>query len=394
MKPINPLTPTTPTTPTTPDDLSGVGSAHARHAYRDAAAALDDSPSSAMDDAIRAAARRAVHARPQPIQQKWFARNRMPLSMAALVMLSASLVMVVQHEKPDALSETKMMPIAKERTNPAFSAEPTAQPIPPSPPKPYGIPSKTILPPPAAYVPPAEIVPPRSDLRKPDQPLPRVEMAQAIPPASAPAAPVADIAAATNAEVATLRARRESDTAEKKAVGLAEVREPQRGKAKQEIQSVAVTPVVTSPAIASVPPASVSPALPPPPPALAAKAAAESAPVNLRAAPAASSVSAQTADATSNTAIIGSRIAPYAGVNAKLAGSITNDIAVKEALAKKDTAVVAKPAPPEPAEAWLKRILALQEAGKVDAMKEELGKFKKQYPNSVLPKFLMEIETK
>lgn len=61
----------------------------------------DDGPPAALDDAIRAAARRAVHSRPQPAGQGWITRWRTPLSAAAVMVLAVSVVFVAIDEKPD-----------------------------------------------------------------------------------------------------------------------------------------------------------------------------------------------------------------------------------------------------------------------------------------------------
>ena len=64
------------------------------------AAALDEPPP-ALDDAIRAAARRAVASKPRiaglPFSRSW----RVPLSIAAVVLLSVSLVTVMREEAPE-----------------------------------------------------------------------------------------------------------------------------------------------------------------------------------------------------------------------------------------------------------------------------------------------------
>ena len=54
-------------------------------AYKSAA---DELPSSALDDAIRAVARRGVKSKPHVIGKSWIARWSTPLSAAALVVLS------------------------------------------------------------------------------------------------------------------------------------------------------------------------------------------------------------------------------------------------------------------------------------------------------------------
>jgi hypothetical protein len=84
-------------------------------------AAFPDEPPASVDNAIRAAARRAVHARPQAVGKSWFTRYRTPLSAAAVVMLSASLVMVAFNERADLRPDS---PIVAAVPVPAAPAEP------------------------------------------------------------------------------------------------------------------------------------------------------------------------------------------------------------------------------------------------------------------------------
>lgn len=65
-------------------------------AYR--AAPLEDGPPAALDDAIRAAARRAVHARPQPAPKTWFSRSSTPLAAAAVLVLTVSIGFLALHD--------------------------------------------------------------------------------------------------------------------------------------------------------------------------------------------------------------------------------------------------------------------------------------------------------
>ena len=58
-----------------------------------------EQPPATLDDAIRAAARRAVSARPQVSGSSFVARWRVPLSIAALVVVSASLTLLISEEK-------------------------------------------------------------------------------------------------------------------------------------------------------------------------------------------------------------------------------------------------------------------------------------------------------
>lgn len=70
-------------------------------AYRHAAhEMLNESPSAAIDDAIRAAARRGVSAGPYAARKSWFARMTVPMAAAASVILVGSLAFVAMREDP------------------------------------------------------------------------------------------------------------------------------------------------------------------------------------------------------------------------------------------------------------------------------------------------------
>ena len=60
-----------------------------------------DVPSPAIDDAIRAAARRAVHAGPAPLEKSWVRRWTPQIAVAATVVLTVSVVFVAIDERPD-----------------------------------------------------------------------------------------------------------------------------------------------------------------------------------------------------------------------------------------------------------------------------------------------------
>ncbi len=77
-------------------DLDAVG-----RAYRDARKREDELPPAALDDALRAAARRAVSAGPQPVSKNWLRRWTPPLAVAAVVVLSVSVVFVAVDEHPE-----------------------------------------------------------------------------------------------------------------------------------------------------------------------------------------------------------------------------------------------------------------------------------------------------
>lgn len=81
---------------TTPEDDAFLRDlAEVRSAYRNASVSTsDDGPRKSVDDAIRAAARRAVHAGPGTRKRPWVNAWSRPLSAAALVVLTATITMV------------------------------------------------------------------------------------------------------------------------------------------------------------------------------------------------------------------------------------------------------------------------------------------------------------
>ena len=65
-------------------------------AYREASRNSLDGPPTHLDDAIRAAARRTVRARPQAISASWATRYRAPIALAATVMLALGVAINVR----------------------------------------------------------------------------------------------------------------------------------------------------------------------------------------------------------------------------------------------------------------------------------------------------------
>jgi hypothetical protein len=87
-------------------------------------AAAQDGPPVALDDAIRAAARRAVASAPSlagaPVGCSW----RVPLSIAAVIVLSVSLVTLLREEAPELVQPPRAeAPAADAEHRPAASAE-------------------------------------------------------------------------------------------------------------------------------------------------------------------------------------------------------------------------------------------------------------------------------
>ena len=100
------------------DDLDAV-----RRAYRGAARDNDDMmPPAAIDDAIRAAARRAVQAGPQSTGNNWLGRWTPQLAVAAVVVLSVSVVLVSVEERPElAPAPVQKITLARQSEQPVAS---------------------------------------------------------------------------------------------------------------------------------------------------------------------------------------------------------------------------------------------------------------------------------
>jgi hypothetical protein len=64
-------------------------------------AAVQEEPPPALDDALRAAARREVGARPRHVGSSYIRSWRVPLSIAAVILLSVSLITLIRDEAPE-----------------------------------------------------------------------------------------------------------------------------------------------------------------------------------------------------------------------------------------------------------------------------------------------------
>lgn len=94
-----------------------------------------DLPSNAMDDAIRAAARRTVKSKPHTVNKSWISRWSTPLSAAALVVLSVSVGLIAIDEQPD-LAPASLKEVARPKTALPPAALSTPAPATPSIPAP------------------------------------------------------------------------------------------------------------------------------------------------------------------------------------------------------------------------------------------------------------------
>jgi hypothetical protein len=93
--------------------------------------ASGDEPPGRLDDAIRAAARRAVQAGPHPAGRSFVQRWRVPLAIAALLVVSASLTLMIS-ERDAHLPTAAQAPAAAEASKQAAPAAGTIAQQPPS----------------------------------------------------------------------------------------------------------------------------------------------------------------------------------------------------------------------------------------------------------------------
>ncbi len=329
-------------------------------AYREAMHdSLREEPSHAIDDAIRAAARRAVAAGPQQVKKSWFARHTTPLAAAATVLLTGSLLLVANREQPNVLTQpmdgsasvvadSGVMARQAELRERASVVEGNQPLVPVAP----ASPALTTQPVAKAALPVAksemakmresQLVPPTSLLRQ-------EKIANAAPAVSASSAVVASpppaVAASTPAFQPPVPASAEA-VADKPAV-------------------VAAT-AGTSAAVA------MAPVLAAPPTPVAAAAAPAAPPAPAPAKPVAVARQATMAPASANA------VAPQgeaSGVRG-FSGSVSAE-------SKKMDAV-------ETVESWINRLAVLQSDGKTAQLHDELRRFRKAYPTNELPKTLQD----
>ena len=103
-------------------DPAGDDASDVSRAYRGVAA---EAPTPAIDDAIRAAARRAVHARPHALRKSWIQRWTGPVAVAAVVVLTVSVGLISVDEKPELAPPPRMQEVMKPRRTPPVEAPAT-----------------------------------------------------------------------------------------------------------------------------------------------------------------------------------------------------------------------------------------------------------------------------
>jgi hypothetical protein len=428
------------------DDMDDV-----TRAYRDARNAQrpDDGPPAALDDAIRAAARRAVQSRPQPVGQGWITRWRTPLSAAAVMVLAVSVVFVAIEEKPDvAPAAVQKAALELREAVPAVTAKKDAQDA-----RRDAMAVHELAPLQTKIIPAdsqPQVSPPEVQIASPA--LPREKKAM---PAGSGA--IADSNVAPRAEEAArnraVAVAREKSNADLSAGRRDVVAVPPPAQAAVVGAVAAVAPVVVpAPAAPPVPPAPVIAFAPSPPAAAAPAPARTTASVSASAAaPVVSNTSpvmvvegakiseavakqarqepakpaeaadarytaaarqAAKAEAARGTAPPPAAVAPQAVAAAKEPMEriekieTTGTRVAPQAMTAKDSRepimatgsrvappAYAPPAPPvkalfeqkESADAWIKRIEQLLKDNKLKEVREELARFRKTYPNTTLP---------
>ena len=87
-----------------------------------------DEPPVALDDAIRAAARRAAQAGPRPTGARASSRWRVPVSVAAVLVISATITLLVAEREAHVPGEAQEAPVQPAAPQPTAEAEPAAEP--------------------------------------------------------------------------------------------------------------------------------------------------------------------------------------------------------------------------------------------------------------------------
>jgi hypothetical protein len=326
----------------------------AREAYRTARRLDEDEPPASLDDAIRAAARREVNAKPHLYEQSWFTRNRVRLSAAAVIVLSASVISVMQFERPDAFTADVPAPRAKESKE---FREPSAD----------RAVAVSIAPPTEPTAAPRPTSTPVEPDRVAADKMLEMRVAPAAPAASAASAP----APAREAEIA------------KPPLGANVASDKVLADAKRRANVAAPAPQVFVPP----PPAPPAPAAPPAPVALQKSVP----PVETASAPAPVVADVAPGTRASNAAPPApakSVVAERAEVAAPPAPPARSSFS-PSAQAGAPTAALVIESP----ESWIMRLLAMQQANDPKLV-NELRRFKNAYPRVALPKSLADVDTK
>ncbi len=335
-----------------PSDQPPAGDADLARAWREAS---HDEPPAALDDAIRAAARQAVHAGPRRVAESPFGgRWRVPLSVAAVLVVSATVTLLVaERERHGSRSVHEQDAPPAARAPQAHTGEPAAGSS--------ETPARQFAEPP----PFAQVAPRERELARTVRPA--QEERKALPSATPPPSSAEKLQARTQPT--------QEEAAQQSAQESAAVEADQRADRRSENQQVGAAP--GGPVPAAVPPVqqadtALRDAARPGDEPIAdlskrEKQTAQDEPQAAGQAPAASA-----------RMQLAPREAPAPKADMRAAPAAPRAKAAAEASASADTAGL------EP-KAWLDRILELRRQGKLEEADKSLKAFRERYPAYPLP---------
>jgi len=323
------------------EHLDIAGTEQVKESYR---AALQEEPRAIIDEAIRAAARRAVSSRPNSAGKTWFNRWTTPLAAAATVMLTSSVIFMAVRDRPEVAPPIADMAVARdaEKIAPSEAAQDVAKAAPVI--ESNAADTRAYAAAPAS----AKQIAPLVDLNK----------VTPIAPQAAPASPAPKVLKEMKAEMASNLSAQ--DVSRKK----------QSGSDATAALTAEATGKLAPPPLAAANVAGASAAPLPPQARLLAKPATVAEPVMPRAdispaAPPAAATPAPTSDLIEKSPIVSQR-----------ATSFTSE--------KSDKI--------ESADAWIKRMTELKRQEKNKELADEITRFRKRYPSVELPKELTETQ--
>jgi hypothetical protein len=306
---------------------------------------LREEPSHAIDDAIRAAARRGVSAGPVTLNKSWFSRARFPLAAAATVLLTGSLIFIGMREDKNAITTLNQSSSSAVTTSLAKADA--------------GVPDAKPVVPPETY---AE----RKDRRE------MKGMKETKETKEANAKPVPPKEARRETVETSALQPKESKQA-------TATNEPARTRTDAPAQPFART--LQAPVTAAPPPPPAAAAAATPPTEVAVTAAL---PKALAApAPAASDSVAQAPGAAAEKAEDAMK-RRVVGVNAAKSPEAPT-VAMAPTMQAAESGAAARSTVVESADRWIGRMVVLQSDGKTEQLHAELKRFRKTYPSATLP---------
>jgi hypothetical protein len=373
------------------DSASIADAEQVKESYR---AALQEEPRAMIDDAIRAAARRAVASAPTSMGKRWTARWTTPLAAAATVMLTSSVIFMAVRDRPEvappianmvvlgeaakvAPSEVEKNAVAPKRGAESDAADKRADfPAPAfvgndQPRELTQAKEKKLSAAEAERAPAITRMQDNSNrvLQLPSVSTPPQKARPAPAKQIAPSMDLSGVAPAAPPFVPPTGARKVLNEAKAESASNLSAQDATRRKQSDSEATAALTAEATGKVVPPPPAAvSVAPALAPP----QARALAKPAPAPEPAMP--------RADASATTPSIA--VATTAETSEK--SSVVTQRAIMASSEKADKI--------EPADTWIKRMFELKRQDKTKELADEIARFRKRYPAVELPKELTETQ--